>query len=64
MDPLCRGDATVFSLDKVFMGFDPRDSVEALAGGHAEAQGGIGEVVSDEEVFNVVLEVPANSTAC
>ena len=64
MPPRCRGNANVFSLNSVIIGFDPRDSVEALAGGHAEAQRRIGEVVSDEEVFNFVLEVPANSTAC
>ena len=64
MPPLYRRNANVSSLNSVTMEFDPRVLVEALAGGHAEEQGGIGEVVSDEEVFDFVPEVPANSTAC
>ena len=46
------------------MAFDARVSVEALAGGHAEGQGGIGEVVSDNDFFDFVLEVSASPTAC
>ena len=64
MPSLYRGNATVFSLNSVIIGYDPLVSVEALAGGHAKEKGGTGEVVSDDEVFDFVLEVPANSTTC
>lgn len=46
------------------MEFDPRVSVEALAGGHVEGQAGTQKIISDKEVFDFILDAPANSMAC
>ena len=46
------------------MEFDPGVSIGALAGSYVEIEGGIGEMVCDEEFFDLVLEVTRNPTAC
>lgn len=58
-----RGDAAVYCLYLMIIELDPRVPIEALAAGHVEPHCGMGEIVCDEELLDLVLEIYGNPTA-
>ena len=55
--------AIIYRRYPVIMKLNTRISIEALASGFDETQNGMGEIVCDEDIFDLVLKMLVDPTA-